>query len=81
MTYLKCKWNHKDPDDPKVEVFRDGRMGFADAEQEFGGSGLGLVPMPPLAEIAADPQFEPVEITGLEFESIWSEAIAYVPEG
>jgi hypothetical protein len=65
----------------KVEVFREGRMGYADAEREFGGAGLGLVPMPLLAEIAADPQFEPVEITRLEFESVWSEAIAHASEG
>jgi hypothetical protein len=96
MTYFKCKWNHTFPDEPimlyselddqrwevrKVEVFRDGRMGFADGEREFGGSGLGLVPTPPLAEIAADPEFEPVEIAQLEFESVWSEAIAHASEG
>jgi hypothetical protein len=95
MTYFKCKWNHSFPDEPialyaeldeqrwevrKVEVFRDGKMGFANGEREFGGSGLGLVPTPPLAEIAADPQFEPVEITQLEFESVWSEAIAHASE-
>ena len=65
----------------KVEVFRDGRMGYADGEQEFGGSALGFEPMPHLAEIAADPQFEPVELTRLEFESIWSEAVAQASEG
>ena len=60
----------------KIEMFRDGRMGYADAEREFGGSALGLEPAPSLAEIAGDPQFEPVEITRQEFESVWSEAIA-----
>ena len=64
----------------KVEVFRDGRMGFADGEREFGGSGLGLMPWPPLAKIAADPQFEPVEITGPEFEHVWNEAVAHASE-
>jgi len=92
MTYFKCKWNHTFPDGPillyselddqrwelrKVEVFRDGRMGYADAEKEFGGSGLGLEPTPSLADIAANSEFEPVEITRQEFESVWSEAIAH----
>ena len=91
MTYFRCKWNQESPNFPimlyselddlrwevrKVEVYRDGRMGFADRERESGGSGLGLVPTPPLGEIAADPEFEPVEITALEFEHVWSEAIA-----
>jgi Domain of unknown function (DUF6881) len=96
MTYFKCQWNHTFSDEPimlyselddqrwerrKVKIFRDGRMGYADAEREFGGSGLGLEPTPSLVEIAADPQFEPVEITRLEFESIWSEAIAHASKG
>jgi uncharacterized protein DUF6881 len=89
MTYLKCNWNHSFPDAPitlyselddlrwelrKVEVFRDGRMGYADRRKEVDGSRLGLDPVPALAEIAADPQFQPVEITSLEFESVWNAA-------
>jgi hypothetical protein len=96
MTYFKCKWNHTFPDEPimlyselddqrserrKVEVFRNGRMGYADAEREFGGSALGLEPTPSLAEIAADPQIEPLEITRQEFESVWSEAAAVLTNG
>jgi hypothetical protein len=65
----------------KVEMFRDGRMGYADAVTEFGGSALGLASVPSLAEVAADPHFEPAEITRLEFESILSEAIAHASEG
>lgn len=65
----------------KVEMFCDGRIGYAHAERQFGGSALGLKPRPLLAEIATDRQFEPVEITRLELESVWSEAIAHAPEG
>ncbi|MBV9180528.1 MAG: hypothetical protein JO356_04390 [Acidobacteria bacterium] len=89
MTYIKCKWNHTHPDDPillyseldderresrKIEIFRDGKKGFADSDTEFGGSSLGLEPVPPLNEIAADYQFEPEVITKAEFELVWSEA-------
>lgn len=57
MTYFKCKWNHAHGDEPvlmyseldeerwetrKVEIFRDGKMGFANRETESGGSRLGL---------------------------------------
>ena len=91
MTYLKCSWNHSFPDAPitlyselddqrwelrKVEVFRDGTMGYADRSKEVGGSMLGLEPVPALAEIATDPQFQPVEISSVEFESVWNAAAA-----
>lgn len=55
----------------KVEVFRDGHLGYADAERSSGGTGLGLVATPSLEEIAQDPQFEPVEIEQAEFEAVW----------
>jgi len=90
MTYLKCKWKHDNPDHPillyseldeerwetrKVEIFRNGKLGFADRDTEFGGSGLGLEPVPPLTAIAADPEFEPEAITKAEFELVWSAAV------
>jgi hypothetical protein len=33
---------------------------------------LGIVPVPSLAEIAADSEFEPQEISQSEFEDRWS---------
>jgi hypothetical protein len=39
--------------------------------EERGGTRLGLVPLPPFDEIAADPQFLPEEITEEEFEAVW----------
>ena len=56
-------------------------MSYPDGQKEFGGLFLSPEPVPPLSDIAADPQFEPVEITQLEFESVRSEAIAHAPEG
>lgn len=90
LTYLRCEWLHEDPQDPvvfyieldegrwevrKVEVFRDGRMGWADADHEVGGCGLGEAEVPPLDEIAADPEFRPSTISRDEFESVWQAAI------
>jgi hypothetical protein len=87
MTYIRVKWVHSNPRYPvllyseldsarwevrKVEVFVDGRRGFACKEESAGGTGLGKEPVPPLAEITADPQFEPSEITKEEFEEVWA---------
>ena len=87
MKYIRVKWNHKHQDEPvllyseldaerwekrKVEVFRDGRCGYASADESCGSTQLGEEPIPPLAEIASDPQFEPVEIVEQEFEEVWA---------
>ena len=87
MKYVRVGWRHQHPDEPvilyselddnrievrKVEVFRDGRCGYASAERASGGTKLGIVAVPELSEIAADPQFEPVEITRDEFEAVWA---------
>jgi hypothetical protein len=85
MEYIKVIWRHDFKDEPvllyselddarwevrKVEVFRDGTYGYAGDEQEY-RSGLGLVPVPSLAEIARDPEFEPSQISNAEFEAVW----------
>lgn len=87
MTYLRVGWKHQDPDDPvilyseldadrgevrKVEVFRNGRCGYASAEGSSDRTELGKVPVPELSEIAKDPHFEPVEISREEFEAVWA---------
>ena len=60
------------PSDLKlVEVFRDGRKCFADASTNSGNTALGIVPVPPLEEIASDRQFTPRTITREEFEAAW----------
>jgi hypothetical protein len=87
MIYISVQWIHQDPSDPiwlvaeldagrwetrKVEIFADGSKGYATKTEEAGGTFLGELPVPPLAEIAVDPQFIPREITEDEFESAWS---------
>jgi hypothetical protein len=89
MIYILVKWIHELNDEPvllfselddkrwerrKVEVYADGRMGYASEEERLGNAGLGKVSVPPLAEIASDPQFDPTDISRMDFERIWVEA-------
>jgi hypothetical protein len=86
MKYLYVKWIHKNPGDPvhlyseldndryevrKVEVYADGRRGFADSGEEFGGTVLSSMPLPPLEEIAAMKEYEPKEIPVEDFQRVW----------
>jgi hypothetical protein len=88
MSYLRVGWKHQHRDEPvllyseldaqhwevrKVEVFRNGRFGYASRDEAHGGTRLGLVPVPPLEVIAADPDFDSAEITQDEFEQIWAQ--------
>jgi hypothetical protein len=61
----------------KIEIFKDGSIGYAYDDVEVGPTGLGEVPVPPLDEIAQDPYeiFFPKEITKDEFEKIWNEKV------
>jgi hypothetical protein len=87
MKYISVKWNHLLPDEPvllyselddarwevrKIEVFRDGHQGYASTAESGGSTRLGEMPIPWLAEIASDPQFEPIEITREQFEELWN---------
>ena len=88
MKYIKVVWKHSNPDDPiwlyseltddlceirKVEVFANGAKGHADQVEEAGGTRLSIEPLPPLEQIASDPEFQLQEITGQEFEAIWAD--------
>ncbi len=90
MLYQAVRWHHNSPTDPveivseldsdlnevrKVERFADGRLQFADANRAVGDTFLGLEPWPPIAEIAADPEFAPRVIDASEFEALWREAV------
>ncbi|MBN3794272.1 hypothetical protein G3N99_04600 [Burkholderia sp. Ac-20392] len=89
MNYNCVKWIHSIPSEPiiiyseldegrweirKVEVYADGRMGYACQLESAGGSGLSKEPIPSLDEISSDSQFKPIEINGSEFERVWSAA-------
>lgn len=87
LEYLRVRWKHKHPDEPvflyseldgarrevrKLDVYRDGVYGWADASEEVGGTRLSEVPVPASEEIARDPEFEPAMITREEFEEAWA---------
>ncbi len=87
MRYIAVEWKHHDPAYPtvlysevdsagwevrKIEVYADGRVGWADRSGAGGDTRLGIEPMESVAEIATDPQFEPREIAGEEFERMWA---------
>jgi len=57
----------------KVEIFPDGKKGYASEFEEFGSTRLGTAPVPFISEIARDPEFDPKEITQDEFEKVWSD--------
>lgn len=89
-SYVRVCWLHSSPDDPtelwselnadreeirKVEIWPDGRVGYASNTGEFGGTRLGEVSDPSLHEINLDPQFQAEAITKADFESRWNDAI------
>lgn len=89
MRYIRVHWKHQNLASPttlyseldaagwelrKVEVFSDGRIGYADGSEAAGDTRLSTEPLPTLAEIGADPQFEPYEISNEEFERVWASA-------
>jgi hypothetical protein len=86
MRYIKVDWEHDVPNDPitifseldsdlwehrKIEVFRDGHLGYADKDEEFGGSMLGIEPWPDLATLGQEPEFAIEDISKEEFENRW----------
>ena len=89
MEYLKVRWVHNDSEDPvlllseldtdryevrKIEIYADGRMGFATGDEESQGSVLSEKTIPPSATIAADPQFVVQALSAQEFEQAWAAA-------
>jgi len=89
MRYIKVKWIHRLPNEPielyseldknryevrKIEVFRDGRLGYAGRNKTDGDTRLGIEPVPCLEKIASDPQFAPEEISKDEFDAMWIKA-------
>ena len=55
----------------KVEIFHDGRKGFASKTESVRGTCLSTEPLPHLTDIAADPQFFAEEISKEKFDLAW----------
>ena len=56
----------------KIEIWSDGRVGYADQKEHSNETELGIVAVPELSEIAKDSQFQPIEISMNEFEEVWA---------
>lgn len=91
MWYLKVAWRHDLPDEPvwwyaeigddgyeirAVEVYRDGRYDYADANRSTGSTVLAEAPIPSIDEITAQTEFSPSVIDTEEFEQAWHRAVA-----
>lgn len=86
MPYIDTAWKHRFPEEPvrivseidagrwetrKLEFYADGRVGWASGNESHRGTELAESPLPTLAEINADPQFEAVAIDEVDFEALW----------
>lgn len=95
-SYILVRWLHQKIEEPillysaldeernelrKVELFSDGRAGFAGPSLEYGGTRLGVVPLPTFDEINADPQFEMSIIPADDFDVVWHKVLAESEHG
>ena len=88
IRHLRVRWRHHFAEEPiilisevvdgrevrKVEVYRDGRIDYADQSVATGSTMLSTTAFPDLEEIAAQDEFMPESITSEEFEQYWRAA-------
>ncbi|MEH6413900.1 DUF6881 domain-containing protein [Pseudomonas sp. CGJS7] len=94
MTYLKVQWHHNIAMEPvlllseldneryelrKIEIFADGRLGFASEQSSTMGTTLSESPLPEAEEIAKDAQFTVLPLSASEFETTWEKATERQP--
>ena len=97
MIYIKVIWHHQFPSEPtvlyselddqrfelrKVELFSDGRAGFASSTRSSSAPlcRLGVEPVPSNDEINKDEQFDVFLIDEREFERAWELAQSTLTE-
>lgn len=88
MQYIKVIWKHNFEDEPieiyselddermetrKIELYRNGSIGFADISKSVNNTHLSKLPLPTLHEISQDIQFSPQEIAKNLFEKLWED--------
>ena len=88
MEFIDVEWRHDSKEDPvrlvseldaqryetrKLEFFSNGAVGFASASASSGDTALGVVPVPPISKINADPQFCGATISAVQFEALWAQ--------
>ena len=91
MDYIEVDWIHENLEDPirlvselnferfeqrKLEFFRDGHVGYAQADRlnenpVLSRTALGTEPVPTIDAINADPQFHARQISASEFKTLW----------
>ncbi|MBP3611324.1 MAG: hypothetical protein J6J42_13430 [Lachnospiraceae bacterium] len=91
MTYIKVQWIHDFQDEPillyseldskrneirKVEVYKNGKLGYACENKSVNGTFVSKTEIPLLEDINADIQFEAWELDKEYFESIWNKAVS-----
>lgn len=89
-SYFACRWHHEADDDPvllyeeldnermeirKVHEYRNGRLERTDRVAPELLTSLSFEPLPPIAEIEAQPEFTVLPLTQDEFEAVWKRAV------
>jgi len=87
MEYIDVEWKHQSNTDPvrlvselnadryetrKLEFFPTGKVCYASQQSGSPGTELGIVPVPPLAEINQSHEFNGVTISAQSFETLWA---------
>ncbi|WP_062260099.1 DUF6881 domain-containing protein [Endozoicomonas arenosclerae] len=57
----------------KIEIFKDGSIGYASSSESTKSTKLGIAPVPSLEEISKQPEFDIRVITPKQFEEKWQE--------
>lgn len=86
MEYVKVIWKHEFTDEPvelyselddwnneirKVEVYRNGKVGYATIDLSYNNTFLSKYELPDIIEINQDEQFYATPISKDDFEIIW----------
>ncbi|MFF3762655.1 DUF6881 domain-containing protein [Streptomyces sp. NPDC001922] len=89
MQYWRVRWTHDFDVEPvtlyneigddgyevrKVQEYRDGRLLKADASHECADIGLGEIPVGPIEDVRAQPEFSADVIDRAAFEEAWRRA-------
>jgi len=88
-SYIHVLWHHDHSEEPveiiseivsgvetrKIEIYRDGRIGFADSNRAVGGSILSEGSMPSLTEINAQAECSGEGISEAAFTKLWSQYV------
>lgn len=93
MKYYRCEWNYPSLDEPrfllcelnesgmevrKIEIYRDGRKGYATLGESCGSTRLRGHPIAEY-EMESDAQFQARTISRMEFEDVWTHRRRPIP--